>query len=71
MRDTQVEDVGEIDTCKEPQKDKIDGADCQSTQWSDVLRSKKYASQAIECNDEIANDVIYLHWCSVNCADAP
>jgi hypothetical protein len=62
MRDTQVENVSQIDTCKEPENDEIDGADCQSTEWPELFRSEEYATQAVERNDEIANDVIHSHF---------
>src|SRR5215475_4121326 len=61
VRDAQMEHVGKVDSCKEPEGEKIDAADGQRTQRSDFFWSKKCASYSVERKNEIANDVVYFH----------
>ena len=71
VRDAQMEHVGKIDACKEPEDDQIDAADCQSTQRSDFFWSKKCASYSVERKDEITNDVVYFHSGAPECSCRP
>src|SRR5271165_1062284 len=61
MGDSQMENIGQIQSGKEPAKNKIGAADQQSLPGSQVSRGGIYASQHVDKNDQIACDVVEFH----------
>jgi hypothetical protein len=56
-----MKNIGQIQATEKPTKNEISRADQHSPPWSQGSGSGIHASQRVEKNDQIADDVVYFH----------
>ena len=61
MRDSHMKDIRQIHPAEKPKRDEIDSADEKSSPRSQMRRSEEHASQNVENNNQIADEIVCFH----------